>query len=81
MVLLGNKCEIEHKVSYDEINEIETKYNIKFFEVSALKNINIQEAFLYAYSEAFHYYLYKEYQNPTHINKFISNEDEKKSLC
>ncbi|KAK8896213.1 hypothetical protein M9Y10_014108 [Tritrichomonas musculus] len=46
-ILLGNKGDLEHNVSNEEIRKIEEKYNAKYFEVSAKRNENINEAFEY----------------------------------
>jgi small GTP-binding protein len=46
IVLLGNKCDADNKaVSAKEANDIATEYNMKFFETSAMNNINIEESF------------------------------------
>lgn len=46
IVLLGNKCDAENKaVSAKEAADIAAEYNMKFFETSAMNNINIEESF------------------------------------
>lgn len=46
IVLLGNKCDAENKaVSVQEANEIASEFKMKFFETSAMNNINIEESF------------------------------------
>ena len=46
IVLLGNKCDAENKaVTIQEASEIASEYNMKFFETSAMNNINIEESF------------------------------------
>jgi len=46
IVLLGNKCDAENKaVSAKEANDIAAEYNMKFFETSAMNNINIEDSF------------------------------------
>jgi small GTP-binding protein len=46
IVLLGNKCDAENKaVLVKEANDIASEYNMKFFETSAMNNINIEESF------------------------------------
>ena len=47
LILIGNKCDLENerKVSKEEGEKFALKYNIKFFECSAKKNININQAF------------------------------------
>jgi small GTP-binding protein len=52
IVLLGNKCDAEDKaVSIQEANEIANEFNLKFFETSAMNNINIEESFKQLSSE------------------------------
>lgn len=46
IVLLGNKCDAENKaVSAKEATDIAAEYNMKFFETSAMNNINIEDSF------------------------------------
>ena len=46
IVLLGNKCDADNKeVTLQEANEIANEFNMKFFETSAMYNINIEESF------------------------------------
>ena len=46
IVLLGNKCDAENKaVSIKEAQEIADEFNLKFYETSAMNNINIEESF------------------------------------
>ena len=46
IVLLGNKCDAENKaVSTEEASEIAKEFNMKFYETSAMNNINIEESF------------------------------------
>lgn len=50
-ILLGNKCELDHKVRYEDIKKLESKYNAKYFEVSAENSINIDNTFNYIVNE------------------------------
>lgn len=47
IILIGNKndWDIKRVVSYEDGLEIAKKYNLLFFETSALKNVNIMESF------------------------------------
>ena len=46
IVLLGNKCDVENRqVSQEECVEAAKEFNMKYFETSALKNINIKNSF------------------------------------
>ncbi|KAL9985695.1 hypothetical protein ACROYT_G008128 [Oculina patagonica] len=46
-MLIGNKCHKENKrmVSWEEGKQFATEHGMKFMEVSAKENINIDEAF------------------------------------
>jgi GTPase KRas len=47
MVLVGNKCDLEHEraVSKADGEEKAKKYQLKFFETSAKSGINVENAF------------------------------------
>eukprot|EP01091_Cochliopodium_minus_P003684 TRINITY_DN13660_c0_g1_i1.p1 TRINITY_DN13660_c0_g1~~TRINITY_DN13660_c0_g1_i1.p1 ORF type:complete len:187 (-),score=35.43 TRINITY_DN13660_c0_g1_i1:20-580(-) len=47
MVLCGNKCDltIDRVISTEDGSELAKKFQIPFFETSALKNINVNESF------------------------------------
>ena len=49
LVLIGNKIDLENErvVSKEEGEKLAEKYNIEFFECSAKKGINVNEAFQY----------------------------------
>lgn len=49
MILVGTKCDLvdERKVDRDEAKSFADAHGMKFFEVSAKTNINIQESFNY----------------------------------
>jgi small GTP-binding protein len=52
IVLLGNKCDVEgRQVTNEECLEAAKEFNLKYFETSALKNINIKNAFEYLTTE------------------------------
>lgn len=50
MVLVGNKCDLEHErqVPTDEAKNLSAKWKSKFFETSAMKKINVQDAFFFS---------------------------------
>lgn len=52
IVLIGNKCDLEHKVSGKDKMELKKEYNIKYFDVSAKNGYNINEAFDGSINEA-----------------------------
>lgn len=45
LILIGNKCDLEHKVSREDIKVLENDYNLKYIEVSVKDGYNIDEAF------------------------------------
>ena len=47
LVLIGNKCDLDHNVNDEDINELAQKYNMEYFEVSCKKDINVQQSFNY----------------------------------
>ena len=53
LVLFGNKCDDEKNISVkkEKIDEISSKYGLKYFETSAKLNINIKNIFEYLIKE------------------------------
>ena len=53
LVLFGNKCDDEKNITVkkEKIDEISSKYGLKYFETSAKLNINIQNIFEYLIKE------------------------------
>lgn len=45
VLLIGNKCDEDHKISNDIIDELVKKMNIEYIETSAKQNINIDKMF------------------------------------
>jgi len=45
VVLVGNKSDLPHAVSQDEIKELAEKYNIPYFQTSAKDNSQVDSAF------------------------------------
>lgn len=45
LILIGNKVDLEHsrEVTYEQGSDFAKKYNMLFFETSALTNLNINE--------------------------------------
>ena len=44
-ILVGNKSDEERKVSFEEGEEMASKYDMAFIEVSAKNNINVEKTF------------------------------------
>jgi GTPase SAR1 family protein len=46
VVLVGNKCDVENReVKKEEGEALASEYGLKYFETSALNNLNIEETF------------------------------------
>ena len=53
LLLVGNKCDLEHNVSEKDILELAKEYNAKYFEVSVKNGHNFEKVFDYLIEEAF----------------------------
>jgi small GTP-binding protein len=53
-ILVGMKSDKSHEVNEDEINKISEELNLKYFETSALKGINVSAPFEYIIHELKH---------------------------
>lgn len=53
LILVGNKCDLDHAVSAEEIEIFTKKYDIHYFETSAKDNTNVEEAFNYLGTQTF----------------------------
>lgn len=65
-ILLGTKCDLNHKVRDEQIKEIIMKYKTKYFEVSAKDDVNINSLFEFVISET--------------VKKILTEKDRLKSL-
>jgi small GTP-binding protein len=88
IVLLGNKCDADNKaVSVQEANEIAGEFNMKFFETSAMNNINIEESFKQLSMEIIKIKEAKNAGNenslnqPIKIQTLVKEETKKKKGC
>lgn len=45
IILVGNKCDLDHVVSKEEAKDLASSFNIKYIETSAKNNLNVDEAF------------------------------------
>lgn len=45
IILVGNKCDLDHAVSKKEAEDLASSFNIKYIETSAKNNLNVDEAF------------------------------------
>lgn len=77
-VLIGNKSDLDHEFSDTEIKMIENNFNIKYFEVSAISNSNIDEAFQYLASIFVNDLLSDKNKLLNLINKDEIEQNEKK---
>ncbi|KAK8844234.1 Ras- protein Rab-24 [Tritrichomonas musculus] len=53
LVLIGNRCDLEHKIDEKDIIELAKEYNAKYFEVSVKNGHNFEKAFDYLIAEVF----------------------------
>lgn len=74
IALIGNKSDLEHKVSDADINEIAKKYNAKYIEVSVKNNYNVQEVFDYLIPGAVNLIFERE---KNRIQDLICNDEKK----
>jgi GTPase SAR1 family protein len=52
IVLIGNKCDVDNReVTTEEGQGVANEFNLKYFETSALSNLNIDDAFNYLTQE------------------------------
>ena len=77
MIIIGNKCDLEEKrqVSREEAEKFCKNHKISFLETSALRTINVKEAFLYVSRGLL------QYQFPEKYNKKEDNERKKRCFC
>lgn len=80
-VLLGNKCDLEHQVSDDDIAAIEKKYNTKYFDVSAKNGNNVEKAFKYILETILKDIVVEKNRTKNLINNDASTQDEKQRIC
>ena len=76
IVIAGNKCDLEEKrqVSREEVEKFCKNHKITFMETSALKTINVKEAFLYVSRGLLQYQFPDKYNNR-------EGEDNGKKRC
>ena len=76
MIIVGNKCDLEEKrqVSREEVEKFCKNHKITFLETSALKVINVKEAFLYVSRGLLQYQFPEKY-------KKNEGEDDSKKRC
>lgn len=76
-ILLGNKCDIESRVSDEEIKEFEKKYSIKYFPVSVVKDLNIKDALSYLEND-YYQYIFEEKERLKSLIHYVDNNNNKK---
>ncbi len=46
-ILIGNKCDLIRKISFDEIEDLTKRWDLKYFEISSKLSINITPLVMY----------------------------------
>ena len=77
-IIVANKCDLDHLVTDQEIEEYSTKNKVKVFKTSSKDNINVEEPFLYLGEEIIKKGVYKENKNAVLKDNSSSNEQNKK---
>ncbi len=79
IILVGNNCDLtnERKVSIEEGQNLANKYNIKFFEASAIDGTNVEELFSYIVNQENK----KEDDNKNVLNLKKESSKSKKNNC
>jgi len=83
MVLIGNKCDLEDErvVSKKEGEKFANKHNLKLFECSAKKRINVNEAFDYLINGIVDIYKDEFIENNNNDDEEKKDSNEKKGNC
>ena len=50
-ILIGNKSDLNHAISNEDIEQLKSEYNLNYFEVSGINHSNVDEAFNYLVNE------------------------------
>ena len=83
ITLIGNKIDLERKVSHEEINKLVHELNISYFEVSCKLNINIYDSITYNIFECIkklnNFNL--NFSNSTIIDNLNQDEIDKGGCC
>jgi GTPase KRas protein len=89
IVLVGNKCDVDNRqVSTEEGSSVASEYGLKYFETSAMNNINITESFEYLTQDVMRIKDYREsgIQTDSKVNNRVKIDEnnkkkEKKGCC
>ncbi len=77
LVLIGNKSDLERKISYENCEKFSEDLNIKYFETSALSDDNVNEIFYYLLNEIINKKNIME-KNDNQNSIIINNKKKKK---
>lgn len=84
MVLIGNKIDLEREVTKEKGQELADKLGVKYFETSALLDINISDPFLYVTELALKRYRSSKFETTIKLDnesKTLLDEDAKEKCC
>ena len=82
LVIVANKCDLEHEVTDEDIYKYSTENNVKIFKCSSKKNISVEEPFLYLGEEIIKYNIKNKISNNTlKVHKEDIKKKKKKNCC
>ena len=80
IVLVGNKCDVENReIKTSEGEALAKEFNLKYFETSALNNLNVEETFNYLSQEVIRIKDYKDNGGKKPDDSIIIEEAKKKN--
>ena len=83
ITLIGNKIDVERKVSHEEINKLIQSLNINYFEISCKLNINVNDSIAYNIFECIKKinHIDLNFSNSTILENLNQDENVKGGCC
>ena len=83
ITLIGNKIDLERKVSHEEINKLIQSLNINYFEISCKLNINVNDSIAYNIFECIKKinHIDLNFSNSTILENLNQDENDKAGCC